>query len=154
APFIIETDDDNWPLPGFWHTRNNDISVKCLDEAGWTNVYRYFTDAMIWPRGLPLTCIQRPVADINSLVDLQTMCPIQQGLVESNPDVDAIYRLVLPLPQTFRRSVQLALGAGSWCPFNSQNTTWWPQAYPLLYLPSHCSFRMMDIWRSFIAQRI
>jgi hypothetical protein len=24
---------------------------------------------------------------------------------------------------------------------------------PLLYLPSHCCFRMTDIWRSFIAQR-
>jgi hypothetical protein len=42
----------------------------------------------------------------------------------------------------------------SWCPFNSQNTSWWPQAYPLLYLPAHCSFRMTDIWRSFVAQRI
>jgi hypothetical protein len=26
-------------------------------------------------------------------------------------------------------------------------------AYPLMYLPSYCSFRMTDIWRSFIAQR-
>lgn len=41
-----------------------------------------------------------------------------------------------------------------WCPFNSQNTTWWKEAAPLLYLPSFCSFRMTDIWRSFVAQRI
>ncbi|MFO0874954.1 MAG: STELLO glycosyltransferase family protein, partial [Phycisphaerales bacterium] len=33
------------------------------------------------------------------------------------------------------------------------NTWWWPQAYALLYLPSTCTFRMTDIWRSFIAQR-
>ena len=26
--------------------------------------------------------------------------------------------------------------------------------YPLLYLPAYCSFRMTDIWRSFVAQRI
>jgi hypothetical protein len=26
-------------------------------------------------------------------------------------------------------------------------------AYPLLYIPSHCSFRMCDIWKSFVAQR-
>ncbi|NEP46076.1 MAG: DUF288 domain-containing protein, partial [Okeania sp. SIO2H7] len=49
---------------------------------------------------------------------------------------------------------KLALGEGTWCPFNSQNTVWSPQAYPLLYLPAYCSFRMTDIWRSFVAQRI
>jgi hypothetical protein len=26
-------------------------------------------------------------------------------------------------------------------------------AYPLLYIPSYCSFRMCDIWKSFVAQR-
>jgi hypothetical protein len=81
-------------------------------------------------------------------------CPIQQGLTDDNPDVDAVYRLVLPLPQTFRKERRIALTNGSWCPFNSQNTTWWPDAFELLYLPSYCSFRMTDIWRSFIAQRI
>src|SRR5262249_28696429 len=45
------------------------------------------------------------------------------------------------------------LPPGTWCPFNSQSTWWWPEAYPLLYLPSFCSFRMTDIWRSFVAQR-
>jgi hypothetical protein len=154
APFIIETDDDNWPLPTFWQKRSEDASVRCLDQAGWTNVYRYFTDALIWPRGLPLRYVRRQVPDVTSLAQFQTVCPIQQGLVDGNPDVDAVYRLVLPLPQVFQNNVQLALGPGSWCPFNSQNTVWWPQAYPLLYLPSHCSFRMTDIWRSFIAQRI
>jgi hypothetical protein len=61
---------------------------------------------------------------------------------------------VLPLPVVFRKGRQVALGAGAWCPFNSQNTVWFPPAYPLLYLPSCCSFRMTDIWRSFVAQRI
>jgi hypothetical protein len=31
---------------------------------------------------------------------------------------------------------------------------WFAKAFPLLYLPSYCSFRMTDIWRSFVAQRI
>src|ERR1700691_4694073 len=43
---------------------------------------------------------------------------------------------------------------GACCPFNSQNTTWFKEAFPLLYLPYYCSFRMTDIWRSFVAQRI
>jgi hypothetical protein len=80
--------------------------------------------------------------------------PIQQGLADENPDVDAIYRLLLPLPQRFRLDRRLLVAAGTWCPFNSQNTTWWPEAWPLLYLPAYCSFRMTDIWRSLVAQRI
>ena len=81
-------------------------------------------------------------------------CPIQQGLADQDPDVDAIYRLILPLPQSFRTDRRIALGRGAWCPFNSQNTTWWSDAFPLLYLPSYCSIRITDIWRSFVAQRV
>ncbi|MDQ6679097.1 MAG: STELLO glycosyltransferase family protein, partial [Acidobacteriota bacterium] len=38
------------------------------------------------------------------------------------------------------------------CPFNSQNTIFWKEAFPLLYLPAYVSFRMTDIWRSFVAE--
>jgi hypothetical protein len=58
------------------------------------------------------------------------------------------------LPINFQENEPLILGEGSWCPFNSQNTVWKKEAFPLLYLPSYCSFRMTDIWRSLIAQRI
>src|SRR5205807_7157091 len=81
-------------------------------------------------------------------------CPIQQGLSDENPDVDAIYRMANPLPVLFDKANSVSLGKNSWCPFNSQNTTWFKEAFPLLYLPSYCSFRMTDIWRSFVAQRI
>jgi hypothetical protein len=54
----------------------------------------------------------------------------------------------------FNQGSDVALGDGSICPFNSQNTTWFKEAFELLYLPSYCSFRMTDIWRSLIAQRI
>src|SRR5208283_4589196 len=48
----------------------------------------------------------------------------------------------------------ISLGSNCWCPINSQNTTWFKEAFPLLYLPSYCNFRMTDIWRGLIAQRI
>jgi hypothetical protein len=50
------------------------------------------------------------------------------------------------------RSNTIVLSEGTFCPFNSQNTIWWPDAFVLLYLPCTVSFRMTDIWRSFIAQ--
>jgi hypothetical protein len=61
--------------------------------------------------------------------------------------------LVLDAPLKFDRLPAVGLGRGAWCPFNSQSTWWWPEVYPLLYLPSYCTFRMTDIWRSLVAQR-
>ena len=154
ASIIIETDDDNIPRQEFWAQRQRVQNIPVLENAGWTNVYRYFSDKNIWPRGFPLERVQQQAPPYRSLNTKDTDCPIQQGLVDDNPDIDAIYRLVMPLPQTFRKNCRVALTNDSWCPFNSQNTTWWQDAFELLYLPSYCSFRMTDIWRSFIAQRI
>ena len=154
APMILETDDDNIPRAEFWSERTVTVEAPRLDGGGWVNVYRYFTEVTMWPRGLPLDAVHAALPDFESLTQSASDCPIQQGLADGDPDVDAIYRLLLPLPQDFRHDRRIVLGAGSWCPFNSQNTAWWPKAYPLLYLPANCSFRMTDIWRSFVAQRI
>lgn len=152
AEIIIETDDDNLPLDGFWDDRKRQVKAHLLEDSGWVNVYRYFTEDNIWPRGFALENIKNdlPILGKQILVN----CPIQQGLANENPDVDAIYRLTLPLPIVFDKSDNIAIGQNSCCPFNSQNTTWFREAFPLLYLPSYCSFRMTDIWRSFVAQRI
>ena len=154
ARIIIETDDDNWPTEAFFAPRRREMGAGALRQTGWANLYRYFTDATIWPRGFPLDAIHDPLPSFDTLEHQQLDCPIQQGLADENPDVDAVYRLVLPLPQRFRRDRAIAAGPGVWCPFNSQNTAWWPEAFPLLYLPSFCSFRMTDIWRSLVAARI
>jgi hypothetical protein len=152
AENIVETDDDNYPFPAFWDDRSRRRSVPTVDGAGWVNVFSYFTEENLWPRGFPLHAVKTPAPRPGNVCEVDS--PIQQSLADENPDVDAIYRLVLPLPIQFKQGIQVALGKDSWCPFNSQNTTWWPDAYPLAYLPAHCSFRMSDIWRSFVAQRI
>jgi hypothetical protein len=154
AEIIIETDDDNFPLEAFWGGRTSLQKANLCADGGWINVYRYFTDSLIWPRGFPLEHIRKAVTPLSLLDEQEVYCPIQQGLVDVNPDVDAIYRLTMQLPQSFSGAANIALGKGSWSPFNSQNTTWFRDAFPLLYIPSYCSFRMCDIWRSFIALRI
>jgi len=154
SSLLLETDDDNNPMAEFWDARYPQVRVPSLSGNGWTNVYRYFTKENIWPRGLPLDAVQAQLPGFEALAETESSCPIQQGLADGDPDVDAIYRLLLPLPINFRKDRRLALASGTWCPFNSQNTAWFPEAYPLLYLPSYCSFRMTDIWRSFVAQRI
>jgi hypothetical protein len=153
AGCIYETDDDNAPNAD-WQLRTRTVKARKVTRPQWCNVYRYFSDDLIWPRGLPLDQIsagfkKSPTASRESSV----VSPIQQGLVDGSPDVDAIWRLALDRPYHFQPGSSIALMPGVWCPFNSQSTWWWPDAYPLMYLPSFCSFRMTDIWRSFVAQR-
>jgi hypothetical protein len=155
AKIIIESDDDNFPGDKFWlqrHQKQNTYDIQNLN--GWINVYGYFSKEIIWPRGLPLEALNNFLPPLKSFEMREVNCPIQQGLADENPDVDAIYRLTRSLPQNFKKGISLSLGNNTWSPFNSQNTTFFKDAFPLLYLPSYCSFRMTDIWRSFIAQRI
>lgn len=151
ATILIETDDDNIPRSSFWEPRTATATARLVETPAWVNVYRYFHDGLVWPRGLPLDRVNAVLPDPATAATVY--CPIQQGLADDNPDVDAIYRLLLPIPFRFEAAVSVAL-RGAWCPFNSQNTTFFEPAFPLLYLPYHCSFRMTDIWRSFVAQRI
>ena len=149
---IIETDDDNIPLAEFWENRSETINGHVLTNKSWVNVYNYFSDTNIWPRGFSLKHLTN---QIPALTDLEERyCPVQQSLADENPDVDAIYRLTLKLPIYFNKHDSIILAENTICPFNSQNTTWFKEAFALLYLPSYCSFRMTDIWRSFVTQRI
>jgi len=156
AERIYETDDDNAPLPG-WLPRPRFLTGRRLAAwrgAPWANVYAAFTDERIWPRGLPLDRVAERFHDEFQLGEtVHAFAPIQQCLANGSPDVDAVWRLVLDRDFTFDRGPSVLLPAGVWCPFNSQNTWWWAEVFPLLYLPSYCAFRMTDIWRSFVAQR-
>jgi hypothetical protein len=152
AEIIVETDDDNLPGHEFWQERQRQTTAHLLTGKGWVNTYRYFSERHIWPRGFALEHIRDDAPPLSDEVAVD--CPMQQGLADQNPDVDALYRLTMPLPIDFDSGPNVALGKDSVCPFNSQNTTWFKDAFPLLYLPSFCSFRMTDIWRSFVAQRI
>ena len=149
---IFDTDDDNAPLDN-WRARSLTTPARPCLCTGWINTYRWFSDVHIWPRGLPLIHA-RQNADLPALgCASEVESPIQQGLANGSPDVDAVWRLVMDQDITFRDDASLQLPDGAWCPFNSQSTWWFPSAYPLMYLPSFVSFRMTDIWRSFIAQR-
>ena len=119
------------------------------------NAYPHFLgsndSARIWPRGLPLDAIDS-TGTISPLT-APASCAIQQFLADNDPDVDAVYRLTTRAPVFFDRDAQPVVPRpGVWVPFNSQNTVFFLDAFPLLYLPGHVSFRMTDIWRSFVAQ--
>lgn len=152
AECILETDDDNIPYDNFGKNVQPSVSAIPISGSRWVNIYKYFTNAHIWPRGLPLDEISS--IGIVAQAERTTCYPIHQFLADEDPDVDAIYRLVNNKSVIFDPDVgNYELSEGCWTPFNSQNTMFFREAFPLLYLPSNVSFRMTDIWRSFVAQR-
>lgn len=151
AECILETDDDNIPLTNFGLNIDRTVQGRLIGGSRWVNVYKHFTDHLIWPRGNPLDTIH----DAGRYIEAgKADCPIQQFLADGDPDVDAIYRLLWKDELYFTKKAPVILQGGSWCSFNSQNTLFYKDFFAALYLPCHVSFRMTDIWRSFVAQAV
>lgn len=150
AEVIYETDDDNIPYE-YWKEPLEKSKNIITSENSTVNVYKHFTDEEVWPRGYPLDKIKDSQFKV---LDGQTSIGVWQGLADIDPDVDAIYRLVFNKPIFFTKNVDVALDQNVYCPFNSQNTFWRKESFPLMYLPAAVSFRFTDILRSYIVQRL
>jgi hypothetical protein len=156
AKLIIDTDDDNipyedWAFPHF----DGDFGTTGSDK-GFVNLYKSFTAHHIWPRGYPLDLI---LAKDHNLQESDITVEagkvgVWQGLADSDPDVDAIYRLVDNTEVYFDKRTPIVLAEGTLCPFNSQNTAVRQELFPLLYLPAYVTFRFTDILRGLVAQPI
>ncbi|MBI5127060.1 DUF288 domain-containing protein [Candidatus Roizmanbacteria bacterium] len=151
ADKIFETDDDNIPYANFRLNENSLIKGNFLNKNSWTNIYSYFTKEKIWPRGLSLYHTKSKISKFE-LKEKEKRSYINQYVVNKDPDVDAIYRLILDKHVYFNKRIPLILGKKTVSPFNSQSTLWFKKIFPLLYLPSYSSFRTCDIWRSLVAQ--
>lgn len=154
ATVIVDADDDNTPYPGWdWPDFSGPFRTT-PKERGFVNVYRSFTDQHIWPRGFPLKRIQDPQAVLSpgDATVAEAHVGIWQGLADGDPDVDAIYRLTIGSACTFENLEPIVLSEGTLCPFNSQNTAFKKEFFPLLYLPASVPFRFTDILRGLVAQ--
>jgi hypothetical protein len=154
AECIVDTDDDNLPKPNWSFPESEGVFETTEENAGFVNVYKAFTDLPIWPRGFPLERVADPQAQPVPGEQKLVKIGIWQGLADGDPDVDAIYRLTDNSPCYFDEREPFVLGRGTLCPFNSQNTLFFPELYPLLYLPAHVTFRFTDILRGLVAQPI
>jgi hypothetical protein len=151
ADIIAESDDDNEPIKNWGALPiNNDFDVAV--RKGFINVYKYFTNKTIWPRGFPLEDITK--LDNKKTIRKNIKIGVWQFLANGSPDVDAIYRLVDNSNVIFNDRKPLVLSDNSICLFNSQNTFFKKETFPLMYLPSYVSFRSTDIFRGLIAQPI
>lgn len=144
ADLIYETDDDNLPYP----TWQNSFPTSATTEAAtyaegekYRNVYSYFTEARVWPRGFPLAEVARAEANAPATESRQISrahAPILQGLADLEPDVDAIYRLTVGGQIKFAKKKPLFLNPGTYCPFNSQNTLGFPKRSPTYICQDLC----------------
>jgi hypothetical protein len=155
SEWIIETDDDNIPSDDFFKLDSYIGDMSEITTEDWFNVYHYFGGGGSWPRGYPLERIKSSDQYMATVSEFECLnSPIFQVLADSDPDVDAIYRLTRELPIVFNSNPPARLSKGVVSPFNSQATWWRQDVFALLYFPSLISWRAADIWRSFIATRI
>ncbi|MCH7667824.1 MAG: hypothetical protein IIC71_01270, partial [Acidobacteria bacterium] len=149
---IAESDDDNRPLANWGVVGPESGAYATVTGPRIANIYQHFSDAPVWPRGYPLDLVlsgQR----LEISRKQQTSVAIEQQLVHGEPDVDAIYRLVVNENPQFGDREPIVMDEGVFAPFNSQNTFWRKLAFPFLYMPCNVTFRFTDILRGWVAQR-
>lgn len=156
AEIIIDTDDDNIPKNNWFFPDFEGKFAALNKDEGFINVYKFYTEQHIWPRGFPLYLIKNNDAalNINKLDKKDVKIGVWQGLVDNEPDVDAIYRLTDNTRCFFNDGHPVVLQKGTLCPFNSQNTAYRKELFALMYLPATVTFRFTDILRGLIAQPI
>jgi hypothetical protein len=148
AKIIYETDDDNELIGGI----DLDVATVALSsDKQALNVFAYFGQPGVWPRGFPLDQIGNAKYQVG---EAQGRWGVIQGLINKDPDVDAIFRLTQGKEIYFEKKPACQLPPGVFCPFNTQNTIFSYDAFWGLMIPSTTSFRVCDIWRGYLVQRL
>ena len=157
---IYETDDDNIPHDNFDSVINFEGNVQTIkdDSHEWINIFKHFTNnSWIWPRGYPLSQIKKnpkPNFNFDNSKNKDDVA-IVNGLVENDPDVDAIFRLVCNHQVQWEKGKQIIISNENTCPFNTQNTFWLDASLFLgLMIPCSVTFRYCDILKGIIANAL
>ena len=170
AGVIISIDDDNYAIPevdfigghgivgtkpdcGTVHSANNWLNVCRLLDFGQNQV--------IYPRGFPPSKMYEDTWEWGMPNDKTIVA--NSGLWKQAPDVDAITNILLR-PRSnglFFSTAGLVLDQDTWCPLNSQNTSFLRSALPaFFFLPQRFPYEKMrvdrygDIWMGFFFERV
>ena len=152
---IYETDDHNIPYENFDDVLEiNSDKIVSEKKSKWINIYKYFTNNHIWPRGYPLSLIKsKPDFFIESI---NKKPAIINGLVDNDHDVDACFRLICNNNIIeWNNNKSILIDNNNVCVFNSQNTFWLnSRLFISMLIPCSVSFRYCDILRSIISNII
>lgn len=163
ANTIFDFDDDNVPQKSMPQPiasqGHGNMTLRVIGGCAVANAYPLFTSqGHPWPRGLPLSGINKNGTRCHQFKSSYLKVgriAVEQILAQSNPDVDAIYRLTQKLPLEFRQQEDpVVLEPGTFVPFNAQATLWHRPAFMAMLLPITVNGRVSDILRSYIAQPI
>ena len=147
-----------------WHTLP---SCRVASVNGNTLNHHHLMGATVagsWARGFPLQHIQNQITKGNVVkedeeIDIRSIA-VLQFCANENPDIDAIHRLVHPLPMKFETASMenankpLNVPPGIFAPYNAQATLHTYQAFWALFLPFTVPGRVSDIWRAYFAEAI
>ncbi|ESP02994.1 hypothetical protein LOTGIDRAFT_230450 [Lottia gigantea] len=161
AKILYETDDDNRPLD---HLKNFIYEAKTtgLKFVGqnFFNPYRHFGQPTLWPRGYPLGFVGNENYTDNYRLGLYKTPSVQQGVVNGDPDMGAMFRLTRKTTTEMLNvsfdgeAPPVIVPPGVLAPYNSQNTFFLYDALWSLVIPQTVTFRVCDIWRGYWAQRL
>jgi len=163
AKFIYDIDDNLSHIVSpieYFNFKEYDYGlVFDSDAPKILNPYAHFGQPLIWPRGYPQSEIHK-IHYNNYICGRRRASFVQQGVVNGDADVDAIFRLTKA--KNYKKidvkfdetspSVQYPIY--KMAPYNSQNTLFTYEAFWSLYMPKSVTFRLTDIWRSYWAQRL
>lgn len=159
AKIIFDTDDDNYPLKNF-NNWSEDIEYKTVTSPKFPNVLSLYSELHLWPRGYPIEYVNKKF-EINSIdfdnTKLSSSIGIFQGIVDGDPDVDAICRMTnLSFNNhiEFKKNKAFNFNKNVYTQGNTQSTIWVePKLFHLLYIPVTVSFRFCDILKMYICQK-
>lgn len=172
AEVIIAADDDNFVTEEDYfgpHLRvGRKIEVPVVRHgSGWWNIcQRLICDPprRFYHRGYPKS--RQDFKTGGAEIEKMTVQPVvNAGLWLQNPDVDATANIEEPLRvvgmEPIAGNPTCSLAAGTWCPFNSQNTAFDIAVLPAMYLVvmldtvrGYRIGRLDDIWMSYFMRAI
>jgi hypothetical protein len=172
ADVIVAADDDNFVTAEDYfgpHLRvGTQVSVPVVKHpSGWWNVCeRLVSDPprRFYHRGYPKS--RQDFKPTPAQVETATVrAVVNAGLWLESPDVDATTNIEEPIKVVGMNPVAgdrtCALAAGTWCPFNSQNTAFDIATLPAMYLVvmldtvrGYRIGRLDDIWMSYFVRAI
>ena len=145
-------------LQGFHLTALPNTEGLLLDTKNLThNPCPHFGQSTIWPRGYPLNRLSQSTSHDYRLCLLHNPV-IRQGLINRDPDVDAILRLTrkpanAAMDMNFDPvAPPVVIPKGTFVPLNTQAAIITYEALWSLVLPQSLSLRTMDIMRGYWAQ--
>jgi len=161
--FIIRVDDDNYPTDhDFIGMHSNAFSqpdnMIISSNNGWYNVCELLKDEEsipFYPRGFLYN--KRWLKNKISSRTENIKVVLNAGLWLGDPDVDAITRLCKPINAvSYDNNLHgnnFALDIGTWCPINTQNTSYARELIPASFVPPNVG-RYDDIWSGYLIRKI